>query len=195
MKTNKTSAMTSASTSSANTSRSSRRARMIAASMLLAAGFLTTAAITTSASAVPSTSACATGSWSSTVQGRPVTLAPGSSEGVYLWHDGTGWSLRVTHPGSAKVVFTGTIDSSNGLSGVERATEASDHTYFNAAKGKVTFRFENYGRIDGIDFLVGCSNKITVHAQINGRPIPSSQVFLGHAPTNPTSVPFVAERS
>jgi hypothetical protein len=168
--------------------------------MLAAAGFVmlsagSLASVATPASATTSTVTCATGAWSSTVHGRPASLAHGSAEGVYLWHDGTGWSLRVTHPGSHKVVFTGTIDSTGGLSGVRRATEATDKTKFNASKGKVTFRLENYGRIDGIDFVVGCSNRIKISAQINGHQVPSSQVFIGQSAVNATSVPFVVERS
>lgn len=145
---------------------------------------------------VPSTSApCPTGQWSPTAQGRPASLAPGSATGAYLWHDGSGWSLRVTHPGSSRMVFSGTIDSSAALAGIGRALESSDSVQFTHRNGKVTFRFVNYGRIDGIDFTVGCSNAFTLNLKVNGVQAATTQVFVGAGGTNPLSVPFAMERT
>lgn len=138
---------------------------------------------------------CPTGAWSPTAQGRPAGLAPGSAAGVYLWHDSAGWHLRVTHPGDHRVKFTGSIDSSAALAGIERATESHDSVQFTHVNGKVKFTFQNYGRIDGIDFVVGCSNSFKVSAAINGHPIANNKVYIGSGSERPTSVPFRMERS
>lgn len=143
----------------------------------------------------PTTAPCPTGTWSPTAAGRPATLAPGAATGMYLWHDADGWHLRVTHPGTSRMVVTGTIDSTGPLEGVTRALESNDRVRFTHVKGKVTFRFENRGRIDGIDFRVGCSNRFTVNGTVNGVGIATTQVFLGSGSSNPTSVPFAMERS
>ena len=111
-----------------------------------------------------------------------------------MWHDRDGWHLRATHPGTSRVVLSGVIDSSGGISGVKRALESSDVAY-EASGSRSKFSFKNRGRIDGIDFVVGCSERFTVSASVNGSPIANSGVFLGRGSVNPTSVPFVLERS
>jgi hypothetical protein len=151
-------------------------------------------AVVSPAPASASTS-CPNGMWSPTFQGRPASLTPGAAAGVYLWHDGDGWSLRVTHPGSSRMVVTGTIDSSREITAVTRALESNDRVTFNSARAKINFRLENKGRIDGIDFKVGCSERITISARINGAPASTVQFHLGAGGVAPTSVPFVAERT
>ena len=51
---------------------------------------------------------CTGGPWPYAVQGMPAVHA-GSAAGDYLWHDATGWHLRVTHPGTYGLGFSGTI--------------------------------------------------------------------------------------
>ncbi len=92
------------------------------------------------------------------------------------------------------MVFTGVIDSSGGISSVKRALESNDVAY-EASGSRIKFTFMNRGRIDGIDFVVGCSNRFTVSANVNGSPIANTSVFLGSGSVNPTSVPFALERS
>lgn len=169
--------------------------KKIAASVVLA---VTAALAPVALSATPASAApCPTGTWSSTAQGRPATLAPGSARGLYLWHDSDGWHVRVTHPGNNKVRFTGLIDSvgTGPFDFATVATESNDIVALNPFAGKIKFRMENRGRIDGFDFKVGCVKRFSVSAQIDGAPIANSQVFLGAGSANPTSVPFVMERS
>ena len=167
-----------------------RNRNFLAAAALALGAVAAPAAITAS----PASAACATGAWSPTAAGKPASLSPGSAEGVYLWHDSDGWHLRATHPGTSRVAFTGVIYSSGGISGVKRALESND-VAFEASGSRIKFSFKNRGRIDGIDFVVGCSNRFTVSASVNGAPIANNRVFLGSGSVNPTSVPFVLERS
>ena len=145
---------------------------------------------TSAASAAP----CHSGTWSPSAQGRPAFVA-GSNKAMYLWHDTGGWHLRVTHPGSHRVVFEGTIDSSRGLGVVTRALEGNDRVVITPRAGKVHFRVENRGGIDGVDFKVDCAPRFTFRGQINGASVSTTDVELGAANTHPTSVPFTMERS
>ena len=165
----------------------------VAATLVLGSGITPLAISAAPASAAP----CPAGTWSSTAQGRPATLAPGSATGMYLWHDSDGWHLRVTHPGNANVVFRGTIDSvgTGPFDIAQVATESADLVAVKPFAGKISYRMENHGRIDGIDFKVGCVKRFRVHGTINGSPIANNQVFLGSGSVNPTSVPFTMERS
>lgn len=169
--------------------------KKIAASVAIAvtAGLAPATLTASPASAAP----CPIGTWSSTAQGRPASLAPGSSTGMYMWHDSDGWHVRVTHPGHARVRFTGLIDSvgTGPFDVATVATESNDVVVVNPLAGRIRFRMENRGRIDGFDFKVGCVKRFSVSAQIDGAPIANSQVYLGVSSANPTSVPFVMERS
>jgi hypothetical protein len=167
-----------------------RTRNFLAAAALALGAVAAPAALTTS----PASAACATGAWSPTASGKPVSLSAGSAQGIYLWHDGSGWHLRATHPGTARTVFTGVIDSSGGISGVKRSLESNDVAY-EATGSRIKFSFKNRSHIDGIDFVVGCSNRFTVSASVNGAPIANTGVFLGSGSVNPTSVPFALERS
>ena len=51
------------------------------------------------------------GHWPAATQGVPSTWKAGAVAGTYIWHDATGLHLRVTHRGTAKLVFAGKIVS------------------------------------------------------------------------------------
>ena len=65
-------------------------------------------AATAATSTTTATTTCDEGRWPARVQGQPATFAAGARAGDYIWHDATGWHLRFTHPGTARVVFSGT---------------------------------------------------------------------------------------
>ena len=98
---------------------------------------------------------CRVGTWPAEAEGQPVAFQAGAAAGAYLWHSATGWHLRVTHPGSSKAVFRGTIASGARLHGVARRTEAAD-AVVTTGRHRIGFRFTNYGAVDGVDFRVGC---------------------------------------
>ena len=146
------------------------------------------------AGASPAQAACPEGRWPATVQGQPTSLKAGAALGDYLWHDSKGWHLRVTHPGKAKVVFTGRIVSSAPLDAAPRKLEKKDTVTMTGDRKTVSFRFTNYGRIDGIDFRASCARKLTFALYANGRQLPSTRIVLGHHNRHPLSNPFAVER-
>src|SRR5262245_62175678 len=62
--------------------------------------------------AAAAAAACTDGHWPASVQGVPTLFHAGGSAGDYVWHDATGWHLRVTHRGASRVVFSGRITAS-----------------------------------------------------------------------------------
>ena len=70
------------------------------ASFVPAASFAATSATTTT-----TTATCGEARWPASVQGQPLTLKAGARAGDYLWHNTTGWHIRVTHRATARVVF------------------------------------------------------------------------------------------
>ncbi|MCW2571353.1 MAG: hypothetical protein JWO88_1411 [Frankiales bacterium] len=149
------------------------------------------------ASASPEADApgCSTGRLPNVVMGSP-DVKPGQALGLYLWHGSNGYSLRATHPGTRKVVFTGRLTASNSFSRVTKvAFEKSDALTLSADHKTLTFRFTNYGRIDGINLSADCSRLIRVKIRINGSLAGPRQIKLGAHRSNPTSNPFTIQRS
>jgi hypothetical protein len=123
-------------------------------------------------------------------------LKAGQATGVYLWHGSNGYSLRATHPGNKKVVFTGRLTASNSFSHVTPVRfEKADSYALSTDHKTLTFRFTNYGYIDGLNFAADCSRLIRVKLAVNGAQATPRQVKLGKSKSNPTSTPFTIERS
>lgn len=139
------------------------------------------------------TTACRFGTWPGADQGQPAGFQAGAAGGVYLWHTDSGWRLRLTHPGSEKVVFRGTITSASRIHGVARRTESRD-VVVSPGTHRVGFRFTNYGHVDGVDFRMACGTGFAVNVTVNGRPLPADHVFLGADAHHPARVPFRIER-
>jgi hypothetical protein len=145
--------------------------------------------------AVPAPAQAATcGTLPRAVQGDPVVRA-GQAGAAYLFHDAHGWHLRVTHPGTSRMVVSGTITASRGISAL--------HTY-RLERGDVVrvvngstlaFRMTNVGRLDGVDFAAECSPAMRVDVAVNGTRATAGQVFLGAHRVHPASVPFTIRRS
>ena len=145
--------------------------------------------------AAPATTTCNEGRWPVSVQAQPVTLKAGARAGDYLWHTGTGWHLRVTHAGTAPVVFSGTIVSNKALTVVPFRLEAGDTFTLSADKLTLTYRFANHGRIDGLDFRTACATRLRVSGSMAGAKLPTGRIWLGHWGRHPLQNPFVILRN
>src|SRR3954467_13306933 len=142
------------------------------------------------ASAEDDAPGCSTGQLPNVVMGSP-DVKPGQALGVYLWHGSNGYSLRATHPGSRKVVISGRLTASTGFSHVTKVRlEKADSLALSADRKTMTFRFTNYGYIDGINFAADCSRLIRVKIRINDALASPRQIKLGAHRANPTSNPF-----
>jgi hypothetical protein len=170
---------------------------------LAGASLLGTAGVASAATPAPSTptvptpepTTCPAGALPVEVIGADGVKAQ-NALGVYLWHGKTGYALRVTHPGHQKVTFTGTITVSNKISAVRKfRLEKADSMKVGPQRHTLTFRFTNYGYLDGISFAAGCSRDVKVTVSIDGKQAAPDQVFLGKNRLHPTSVPFTIERT
>jgi hypothetical protein len=140
------------------------------------------------------TSTCDEGRWPARVQGQPATFKAGARAGDYLWHDANGWHLRFTHPGSAKVVFSGTIVSNAALSVKGYRLEKGDSFHLSADRKTLTYRFSNHGRIDGLDFRTACASRLWVKGLMGGTKLPVGRIWVGRGGNHPLQNPFVITR-
>lgn len=161
----------------------------------LSAALVATSGGLASASAEGDAPGCSTGRLPNVVMGSPDVKA-GQATGVYLWHGSNGYSLRATHPGTRKVVFTGRLTASNSFSHVTPVRfERTDSFALSPDHKTLTFRFTNYGYIDGLNLAADCSRLIRVNVRIDGVQATPRQIKLGSHRSNPTSSPFTIERT
>ena len=138
--------------------------------------------------------ACETEEWPDEANGMPAGLDRHDQGGFYLWHTDDGWHLIVTHQGSDKMEFTGSITANGTLAAQRVYDERDDHVRVGPRDHTAVFAFANYGGFDGMDFETHCSDTLTVHLRINGHEVAPEQVSIGRNKVNPTSVPFTIER-
>jgi hypothetical protein len=123
------------------------------------------------------------------VTGQPTLLKAGASSGDYIWHDHNGWHLRVTHPGHQRVVFTGVITSPRPIH-FERVQDERNDTIALADGGtRLTFRFVNYGYLDGADFVDSCA-ATTFRLADAGTLLTPNHIYLGTHAARPSNNPF-----
>ena len=127
------------------------------------------------------------------VTGTP-TVKPGAVSGAGVWHDGAGWHLRVTHPGTAAVTFTGTIRSGQPISAKGFQLEPGDTWKLSNGGRTLTFAFTNHGGLDGLDFTDKCAIVTSFNLQRGGHELSPVQVYLGARGGHPTSNPFTIQR-
>ena len=143
--------------------------------------------------ATPPTTSCPNGHWPATVEGRPTLLKSGSLGGDYIWHDTGGWHVRVTRHADERLTFSGRITSSAPLDADPVRLESNDKVSLSADRRTITFRFENYGAIDGIDFTTTfIALSFSLSMGISRMPI--SRIWLGASNRHPLENPFAVTR-
>ncbi|OLB78037.1 MAG: hypothetical protein AUI14_14415 [Actinobacteria bacterium 13_2_20CM_2_71_6] len=158
---------------------------------------MSTAANTATASqpAAASNGDCDRGPWQDRVQGRPAGFDAGDKGGDYLWHDTDGFHLRVTHKGDDRAVYAGVIHSPTPMRIEPVHLEGGDVAQLSADHRTLTFRFADYGHIDGVDFHTDCAPRLRVaDLTVGGQPLPANRVYLGADRAHPASVPFTLHR-
>jgi hypothetical protein len=127
------------------------------------------------------------------VIGAP-SITPGGVDGVWVWHDGAGWHLRVTHPSTSPEVFTGTVRSAQTITAHPYALEKVDTFQLSADRHVLTFSLTNHGRIDGFDLTDQCAIYTQFGFQHAGTELPASAVHLGAHAVAAATDPFVVRR-
>jgi len=170
-----------------------RLASLIAVSLLSVA--LVAPAATSAASPTSTTTeATCAGRWPSSVQGAPTLLRSGGRAGDYIWHNSTGWHLRVTHTTSSRMVFSGRITATAPLKVTPYQLEGGDWIALSADRLTITYRFYNYGHLDGLDFTTACARRVTFSGYVNGTKLPTSRLWIGRDNRHPLQNPFAVLR-
>lgn len=126
-----------------------------------------------------------------------------AAKGLYVYHDGKGWKVRLTHNlkaasgKSTRIDVRGRITSSRPIGRVKLVRledkQRGEWVAIQARKRQfIDFRFTNYGYIDGIDFTAGCAGRLTFTvfevSKVNGKVTRTAlPVFVGKSRTQLTS--------
>jgi len=152
------------------------------------------AASSTTKSAGPSTTCLPEGQndmWPTSVDGQPPR-----SPGVSVWHDAAGWHVRVTHNALHDRVFSGEIQTTGALVGVSAVRlEKNDRLAVGSGGHRLAFRFNNYGGIDGFDFVTQCAPYLAFGFVSDGHVVPAKRISIGAAGLHPAHDPFVIRRT
>ena len=170
---------------------------LLTLSALLVAPASALAADPTTAATAPTATAaavCQDGRWPASVQGVPTLFHAGAAAGDYIWHDATGWHLRVTHRGTGRVVFSGRIVSSAPMRAAPVRLEGGDLFALSADRLTLTYRFINHGAVDGVNFQTACARRLTFSGSMAGVKLPISRIWIGRANHHPLQNPFSVTR-
>ena len=178
-------------------------ARRIAAIGLVSAALAATSVLATTGPAVATTKAKSTACsvvtddhWPSWVQGSPGDIDPHTTAATYMWHDGGGWHIRVTHRTTNRRTFSGQLTTAGTFANVQPVhLEKSDQLQVSSDKHSVTFLFKNYGWIDGLNFHTRCAPSIQFAFQSDGQTSPTDKIVIGHNGVHPPTNPFVISRN
>ena len=134
--------------------------------------------------------------WPGWTSNRPADVDPKSAQGVYMWHDGRGWHIRATHRQVARQVFRGKIVTSGRFFGVSSVRlEGRDRLNVSTDHHVITFRFENHGAIDGLNFHTYCASGIEFRLFSDGQSLAPDAVKIGAGRVTPPSDPFTITRT
>jgi hypothetical protein len=170
----------------------------VAAAMFLALGATAasaTTSTTTAPSGAPATSTCLPANhddaWPAWADGRPAR-----DPGVRVWHDATGWHVRVTHNSLHDRTFSGEIATTGELVGVDAVRlERGDVLNVGAGKHVIAFSFDNYGGTDGFDFVTHCAPALEFGFKSDDKVVPVNYISIGRTDRHPAHNPFVIARS
>ena len=165
----------------------------VISTLLVGATGIAASAIT--GSSTGSSSTCLPGNhddtWPLYTQGRPAR-----DPGVRVWHDGSGWHVRVTHNSLHDRTLSGEIATTGQLTNVRPvALEKNDYVKVGAGNRALAFRFSNHGGVDGFDFTTNCAPGLEFGFVSDGNRVPTGRIGIGVTERHPATNPFVIKRT
>jgi hypothetical protein len=134
--------------------------------------------------------------WPGWTSNRPENVDPKTADGVYMWHDTKGWHVRATHRSPARESFSGTITTSGRFFAVS-SVRLEGHDWRRVSKDHrtITFRFENHGAIDGLNFRTYCASSMEFTFVGDGETMPADSIKIGAGGVTPDTNPFTITRT
>ena len=120
---------------------------------------------------------CVKVSWPKYAYGRPTTFTTGAPQGVYMWHDGKYWQIKVYNPGPGRVTFSGFVSANAKVTfsgyGLERGD--SLRRYSKSARFSLSSDYD----IDSFRISASCATALRFSFTINGVAVAPNRIFIG----------------
>jgi hypothetical protein len=100
----------------------------------------------------------------------------------------------VTHANTLRRVFTGRIVASAPMTVTPFRLEKGDSIVLSADKLVITYKFYNYGRVDGLDFKTACARRVAFSGSMAGTKLPIRRIWIGYHNHHPLQNPFAVTR-
>lgn len=135
------------------------------------------------------------GGWPVWIQGRPLSLEPGSSPGFYFWHDDDGLHLWTTTPFTEEHTFTAVLTTNGHFRNVSRERfEPEDAATVTDGGHTLLVRLHTYDGIDGVNFRVQGGDHLTLRLYHEGHLLDPAFVYAGRFSVHPANIPFTIDR-
>ncbi len=125
-------------------------------------------------------------------QGKPAQFEIGKLN-TGVWHDDDGHHVRFSTAGKVDRVYSGKVCAEKIAKVDGHMLEANDKLELGPGEHCIMFTFNTDGHVDGFDFRADGAG-ITYELNIDGKPIPKGDIFIGAGNVNPKKNPFVLNR-
>jgi hypothetical protein len=123
-------------------------------------------------------------------QGRPTDYNAGNSSGYYIWQDGERWYVQTANTGTQRL-FSGMIETDGSFVDVSTMpSEKVERVAMDVRSQKIEFSFNSLAKNDGFSFSLINSQNATFTFYIDGRPVDSSNIYIGRQNRHPNSHSF-----
>jgi hypothetical protein len=170
--------------------------------LVLAGGGTITAMAGSAVTGAPGSSACTDGHYwigigsiaGMNVEGRPTGFRAGGKEGLYIWHDCDGWSLRTTDPviaGSNPVhIYSGVVTTNGKYSTFDAFKLEKEDQLTETSLSSFDYQFKTYTHKDGVNWR---TTGTIVTFDVSRSPDKDFIVYVGKEKAVPTSDVFSFE--
>jgi hypothetical protein len=139
------------------------------------------------------------GHWPAWIQGRPVSLEPGSAPGFYFWHgfggEDAGLNLYTTTPWNSEHTFTAVLTTNGTFRDLDRSRfEPADDAAISGGGHVLVVRLHTYDGIDGVNFHIEGGTFVTLRLYHEGHEIDPAFIHVGAFGVHPNDNPFTVYR-
>jgi hypothetical protein len=142
-----------------------------------------------------STTAGSALAWPDRLDGRPDQFEVGGESAYYIWTDGDdSFHLATTGPGPERD-FTAVVRTDGEITDVDQhRLEQGDNYELLDGGQRLVIHFSTFGNVDTVDWRIQGGDHATFNLQVDGHPIRTERIFLGHDGDHPAGPIFRVNR-
>ncbi|HBF39752.1 MAG TPA: hypothetical protein DDW50_20865 [Firmicutes bacterium] len=129
--------------------------------------------------------------WPTNMEGEPVGLLQQHLEGYFIWHDGSGFHLKVVAADGVQHIFTGVIDTDGRIENImTKSSDSSDYSRLTSDRETLKFQLSGVGQVAAIDFNVFRGRSVKFELSMDGKKIDVNKIYFGPDGWHPNNAVF-----